>query len=115
MRSVDSCQFRILLKPLKPLKQYSLTVDLLLVTSKVDSLRATGLLDEGGSNGLLGRLNAGSAGRVDSGDKGALLHARGARLPQGDAQSSAGSLRCHCDCVSGVESDIEGNRELSPA
>lgn len=114
MRSDVSCQLRVLLKPLKPLNQCFLTVDLLLVTSKVHSLRATGLLDEGGSNGLLGRLNAGSAGRVDSGDKGALLHARGARLPQGDAQSSAGSLGCHCDWFSGVESDIEVNRELSP-
>lgn len=72
------------------------TEDLLLVASEVNGLRTTGLLHERRGDGLLGRLKARPAGRVDSLDKGALLDAWRARLPQREAQRSAGSLCGHC-------------------
>ena len=68
------------------------TEDLLLVTSKVDSLRASDLLHKGGRGSFLeGRSARGVHGR----HKGPLLHAGGGRLPQCEAQGSVCTLRSH--------------------
>ena len=58
----------------------------LLVTSEVDSLRTARLLYERGDSSL---SNCRAARRVHRRDERPLLDTRGARLPQGDAQSSS--------------------------